>query len=100
MGRHMIPAGTFFTDSPDIRIQCIKDKDEFVRDILNREEGLTNKKFDKNCFFRSRSDKERDGHLARFQRVQRMHFFLRQTGDQVTVFYHEKVVNQSCVVVT
>ena len=91
MGRHMIPAGTFFTDSPDIRIRCIKDKDEFVGDTLNREEGLINKGLDKNCFSGPRSDKERDGHLARLQGVQRMHSFLRQMGDKAMVLYHGKV---------
>ena len=91
MGRHTIPAGTFFTDSPDIRIRCVKDNDEFVRDTLNREEGLTNKGLNKNCFSRPQSDRERDGHLARLQGVRRMHSFLHQMGDKATVLYHGKV---------
>lgn len=91
MSRHMISVETFFTNSLDIRIRCIKKKNEFIKNTLNREKASTNKRLDKICFFRSRSDKERDEHLTRLQEVQRMHSFLHQMSDNATVLYHEKV---------
>lgn len=88
MGRHTILARTFFTDSPEIRIRCAKDNDEFVRDTLNREEGETDKGFERNCFLRPPSDGERDGHLARLKGVRRMYAFLLEMGDKAKVHYH------------
>lgn len=91
MGEHTIPAGTFFTDSPDIRIQCAKDNDGFVRNTLNREEGENNKGFERNCFLRPQSNEERDGHLARLKGVRRMYSFLHEMGDKAEVYYHGEV---------
>lgn len=91
MGRHKIPAGTFFTDSPEIRIRCLKNNDEFVRNTLQSEERESNKGFERNCFSRPLSDEERDGHLARLRGVQRMYSFLYEMSDEARVYYHEQV---------
>ena len=91
MGRHKIPAGTFFTDSPEIRVRCVRDNDEFVRDTLKREEGETNKGSEKNPFSRPLNNEERDGHLARLRGVRRMYSFLYEMGDIAKVYYHGQV---------
>ena len=91
MGRHTIPAGTFFTDSPEIRIRCPQNKDEMVRNTLQSEESENDKGLEKNCFSRPLSDEERDGHLARLRGVRRMYSFLEEMGDQAKVYYHERV---------
>ena len=51
-------------DSPEIRIRCIKDDDEFVLDTLRKGkgEGEVNKGFKINCFLRPANDEEQDGH--------------------------------------
>ena len=101
MVRHTIPAGTFFTDSPEIRIQCVKDNDGFVRETLKREEGETNKGFERNCLLRPPSDEERDGHLTRLKGVRRMHSFLHEMHemrDEAKVHYHGQVSIQNCFV--
>jgi len=91
MGIHTIPADTFFTCSPEIRIRCVKDDDGFVSETLKREEGEADKGGEINCFLRPASDEERDGHLARLRGVQRMNSFLKRMGRSATVYYHGKV---------
>ena len=91
MGRYTIPAGTFFTDSPEVRIRCVKDDDEFVLDTLRKGEEEVNKGSERNCFLRPASDEERDGHLARLKGVLTMHSFLHKMGDKAKVYYHGQV---------
>jgi hypothetical protein len=91
MGNHTIPAGTLFTDSPEVRITCRNEDDGFVLATLERELGETSKRSEKNCFLRPASDEERDGHLARLKGILRMDSFLRKIGDMAKTYHHGEV---------
>lgn len=88
MGNHVIPEGTFYTYSPQIKIKCKKDQDEIVLVALQKEEAETNKGGEKHCFLRPLSNKERDEHLARLQGAKRMDSFLRQMDGSARVYFH------------
>lgn len=88
MGNHVIPEGTFYTYSPQIKIKCKKDQDEIVLAALQKEEAETNKGGEMHCFLRPPSNKERDEHLARLQGAERMDSFLRQMDGSARVYFH------------
>lgn len=98
MASHTIPAGTFFTYSPEIRIRCSQAIDPLVQDALDEEERNPEKGAKINCFMRPSSDEERDGHLVRLQGILRMNDFLRKVealGKTARLFYHTKVGTKS-----
>ncbi|KFY64165.1 hypothetical protein V496_03438 [Pseudogymnoascus sp. VKM F-4515 (FW-2607)] len=88
MGNHVIPEGTFYTFSPQIKIKCKKDQDEIVLAALQKEEAETNKGGEMHCFLRPPSNKERDEHLARLQGAERMNSFLGQMDGSARVYFH------------
>lgn len=88
MGNHVIPEGTFYTFSPQIKIKCKKDQDEIVLAALQKEEAETNKGGEMHCFLRPPSNKERDEHLARLQGAERMNSFLSQMDGSARVYFH------------
>ncbi|KFY94701.1 hypothetical protein V498_03770 [Pseudogymnoascus sp. VKM F-4517 (FW-2822)] len=88
MGNHVIPEGTFYTYSPQIKIRCQNDRDEIVLVTLQKEEAETDKGGEKHCFLRPPSNEERDKHLARLQGVERMDSFLRQMEGSARVYFH------------
>lgn len=93
MGAHTIPADTFFTRSPEIRIRTTSDRDHLVKSFLNEHTQLLKNALPVDCFLRSASDEERDGHLARLKGVQRMATFLQDMGADATMYYHDRVSN-------
>lgn len=88
MGRHTIPAGAFFTNSPEISIRCPPSQDDTVLEAIRWTEEREEKGGEMNCFLRSSSDGERDGHLARLLGVQRMHDLLLVLQDNAKVKYY------------
>lgn len=88
MGRHTIPAGAFFTNSPEISIRCPLSQDETVLEAMRWAEEREGKGGEMNCFLRSSGDGERDGHLARLLGVQRMYALLLVFQDKAKLKYH------------
>jgi hypothetical protein len=91
MGRHTIPAGAFFTYSPDLSFRCPSSQDDTVLEAIRWTEERKEKGGEMNCFLRSSSNEERDGHLARLLGVQRMHALLLVLQDNAKVKYYGKV---------
>lgn len=93
---HIIPAGTFFTASPEIRIRYTEDEQglaQFVIDTYAKEDQIPKVDSKIDCFLRKACDDERDKHLARLQGVQRMDAFLRRVREkaELDLFQHGKV---------
>jgi hypothetical protein len=91
MDNHTIPATTFFTNSPEIRIRCTADHDNLVSETLEQDNNEPNKGGEINCFLRKASDQEQDGHIIRLEGVQRMDSFLRKMNGQTRELYHAQV---------
>lgn len=90
---HIIPAGAFFTYSPQIHISKDPAVDDTVREAIIWTEKRSEKGGEMNCQLRPGSDKERDGHLARIVGVRKMHAMLLELNGK-TIYkltWHGKV---------
>lgn len=76
MADHIIPAGDFFTYSPEIRICQNPIVEDTVRDATIWIEQQAEKGGRMNCQLHPSSDEERGGHLARLIGVKKMHDML------------------------
>ena len=95
MSKYTIESGTFFTDSPEIRINCNEEDDIYVQETIQKEQAETAKGHEKNYFLRPTCDTERDGHLTRLKGVLRLHEFLMKLNDIAELFQHGGVSNYS-----
>lgn len=93
MVNHVIPAGAFFTHSPEI---CIR-RPSAVKDIVAGADAWIEQYGgaggEMNCQLRPGSDAERDGHLARFKGVERMQAMLLELKGKsdYSLIYHTMV---------
>ncbi|KAH7554819.1 hypothetical protein BM1_07480 [Bipolaris maydis] len=93
---HIIPAGEFFSFSPEIRIR----KNPAIEDIVSEARKWIKEHPEKggkiNCQKYPTSDKERYGHLVRLIGVNKMHAMLRELKDKTgrcDLIYFKMIAN-------
>jgi hypothetical protein len=97
MKKHIIPAGAFFTDSPEIHIRCHPAIEDAVTKAKDWIEQHDEKGGRMNCQIRPSSNDERDGHLIRLLGVKKMHHMLSEVQGQTDcwLMYHKKASSYS-----
>jgi hypothetical protein len=97
MAYHTIPAGDFFSYSPEIRICRNPTVEDAVREAMIWIEQQPEKGGRMNCQLHPSSDEERGGHLARLIGVKKMHAMLLQLkgNTDYKLIYHKMV--SSCL---
>lgn len=92
MGLHIFPPGLFFTDSPEVRIQCGDEHDDDLKAVLSEELGRVDKGTLMHWFLRPRTPEEARGHFIRMEGVKRMDNLVRQYKDGATLLHLSKVL--------
>jgi hypothetical protein len=98
MAYHIIPAGDFFTYSPEIRIPQNPTVEDAIREATTWIEQQAEKGGQMNCQLYPSSDEERGGHLARLIGVRKMHTMLLELRGKTDyeLIYHKMVNPCSC----
>lgn len=93
MKKHVIPAGDFFTHSPEIHIRRNPAVEDAVREAVAWIEHQPEKGGQMNCQLRQTSNEERDGHLTRLIGVMKMHAMLLDLKGKTDcwLIYHKTV---------